>query len=334
MDLVAQPAQVYIFWRVSPLECIIWWAAVLVTVFSTIENGIYTAICTSAALLLVRIARPRGHFLGRVTVRADPPSTKDGQEGTGLAREVWVPLDHEGVVMNPLIKIEPPPPGIIIYRFEESFTYPNSSKINNVIVDHAKELTRRGADQSLIKLSDRPWNDPGPKRGEEDKAAHDAKKPLLRAVVLDFSAVSQVDTTAVQNLVDVRNELERWADAPIEFHFAGILSPWIRRALIAGGFGIGEPGRPHPIEIAPVVPPSEDTQWGPGDEFPARQGASRDVEKGVDDDSGELKEVKTSNSSVTDFEAPILSTATPFFHFDLSTAVKAVEDGTFASEAD
>ena len=46
-DLVAKPKQVYSFWRVSPLEFIIWAAAVLVTVFSTIENGIYTSICTS-----------------------------------------------------------------------------------------------------------------------------------------------------------------------------------------------------------------------------------------------------------------------------------------------
>ena len=55
-DLVAPPSQVYAFWRVSPLEFIIWWAAVLVTVFSTIENGIYVSIGLSALLLVIRIA--------------------------------------------------------------------------------------------------------------------------------------------------------------------------------------------------------------------------------------------------------------------------------------
>ncbi|KZT52049.1 putative sulfate permease [Calocera cornea HHB12733] len=331
MDLVAKPAQVYTFWRVSPLEFIIWAAAVLVTVFSTIENGIYTAICCSAALLLVRIARPRGHFLGRVTVRADGPSIQNGQEGATVVREVWVPLDREGHVMNPTLKVEAPPPGIIIYRFEESFTYPNSSRINQMIVDHAKELTRRGRDMSDVKASDRPWNDPGPRPGQPDPA--DASKPILHAVVLDFSAVSQIDTTAVQNLVDLRSELEHWADAQVEFHFAGILSPWIRRALIAGGFGVGKPGRSLPVEIAPVVPPQEDGQWGPGDEFPARQGApsrQQDEEALSPRESlGDEKPAPSANSSTTDFEAPIVSTLTPYFHFDLSTAVRSAEEHKF-----
>ncbi|EJT96818.1 high affinity sulfate permease [Dacryopinax primogenitus] len=335
MDLVANPQQVFQFWRVSPLEFFIWAAAVLVTVFSSIENGIYTAIAASAALLLVRIARPRGHFLGRVTVRADPFATPEasianGKESSapGIVREVWVPIDRESHIMNPTLKVEPPPPGIIIFRFEESFTYPNSSRINSIIVDHAKETTRRGLDQANIRLADRPWNDPGPRRGEPDPAVLDAKKPLLKAVVLDFSAVSQIDTTAVQSLVDLRRELEHWVDAPVEFHFAGILSPWIRRALIAGGFGTGTPGRSLPIEIAPVVPPSDDRAWGPGDEFPARQGGHReDLEAlATDADSGLEKDPNAlAGASTTDFEAPIVSTMTPFFHFDLSTAVRSVQ---------
>ena len=48
--------------------------------------------------------------------------------------------------------------------------------------------------------------------------------------------------------------MERWTDRPVEFHFATILSPWIRRALVAGGFGTGLPASSGPREIAPVVP--------------------------------------------------------------------------------
>lgn len=36
-DLVASPSQVYSFWRVSPIEFFIWVAAVLVTIFTTVE---------------------------------------------------------------------------------------------------------------------------------------------------------------------------------------------------------------------------------------------------------------------------------------------------------
>lgn len=57
----------------------------------------------------------------------------------------------------------------------------------------------------------------------------DAMRPILRAVVFDFSGVSNLDTTSVQNLVDLRRVLESYADREIEFHFATILSPWIKR---------------------------------------------------------------------------------------------------------
>lgn len=58
-------------------------------------------------------------------------------------------------------------------------------------------------------------------------------------MVLDFSSVSNVDTTSIQTLVDIRSTVERYTSSPVEFHFANILSPWIRRGLLAGGFGTG-----------------------------------------------------------------------------------------------
>ena len=180
-DLVAKPRQVYSFWRVSPLEFVIWAAGVLVIVFSTIEDGIYTAICTSAALLLVRIARPRGYFLGKVTLRA-------GEHENAEQRDVYVPLNPKASLMNANVKPTPPLPGVIVYRFEESFLYPNASILNSTIVDYVKANMRRGKDMSLVRMSDRPWNDPGPKPGE-DINAENMKKPDLRAIVLDCSTM-------------------------------------------------------------------------------------------------------------------------------------------------
>jgi solute carrier family 26 (sodium-independent sulfate anion transporter), member 11 len=198
-DLVASPAQSLAFWRVSPLEFVIFFAAVVVTTFSTIEIGIYTSIGASAALLLVRIARPRGTFLGRVVLHET-----NGKE----TRDVFIPLPSSSSqpqgVINPAIKVSPPIPGVIIYRFEESFIYPNSSYISSVLMDYIKETTRRGKDMSLVSASDRPWNDPGPPRGTTVDPETDANKPILRAVVLDMSAVGHLDTTSVQNLIDAR----------------------------------------------------------------------------------------------------------------------------------
>lgn len=183
-DLVAKPRQVYGFWRISPLEFIIWAATVLVTVFTTIEIGIYTAIIASLVLLLVRVAHPRGHFLGRVTVQAgtDPKDT----------REVFLPL-REGKALSANkteLEVRHPLPGVVVYRFGESVLYPNSSLLNSSLVRYVKENTRRGKDMSNVRLSDRPWNDPGPRPGRAaEDAARDAAKPLLHAIVLDFVTV-------------------------------------------------------------------------------------------------------------------------------------------------
>ena len=87
-----------------------------------------------------------------------------------------------------LFRSTPPPPGIIVYRLEESFIYPNSHLLNSTLVDHVKANMRRGKDMSKVKLYDRPWNDPGPRPGQ-DESAENAKKIELRAVVLDFSGV-------------------------------------------------------------------------------------------------------------------------------------------------
>lgn len=164
------------------MEFLIWCAAVLTTIFSTIEIGVYVSVCISLALLLIRIAHPRGYFLGKVTLRSDAPGSKE-------QRDVFVPLTKDGVT-NSDIKVVPPSPGVIVYRFEESYLYPNSSIINSVLVDHVKENMRRGLDIGSIKLSDRPWNDPGPRNADaaSDKQQND-NRPDIHAIVLDFSTV-------------------------------------------------------------------------------------------------------------------------------------------------
>jgi len=306
-DLVTKPAQVYRFWSVSPFEFFIWAAAVLVTIFSTIENGIYVSLSLSAALLIFKLAHPQGHFLGRVRVHAS--------NNTSEARDVFVPLARNRVV-NPQIRVEPPSPGVLIYRFEETLVYPNCTILNNDIVDHVKTTTRRGKDLRLVPLSDRAWNDPGPRYGAAAEWEENQARPDLRAIVLDFSTVAQVDTTSVQTLVDTRGEIERWANHPVEFHFASILSPWIRRSLVAAGFGYDStaqsPTRPH--DVAPIVDPPYDILQ-PG----AR---STDIEAvGVRG----IEPADPSYGTIQRGEASAVQVDTPYFHLDLAGAVAAAE---------
>jgi len=129
---------------------------------------------------------------------------------------------------------------------------------------------------------------------------------------------SQVDTTSVQALVDTRVEIERWTDHPVEFHFASILSPWIRRSLVACGFGYDrrlESSRPH--DLAPVLPPYDVPVRGP-------VSTSTDIEVG---DTKRTTLGDPSYGTVHRDEGPAVQVDTPFFHLDLAEAVAAAESG-------
>ncbi|KAK4055647.1 Sulfate permease 2 [Microbotryomycetes sp. JL201] len=356
-DLIASPKQVYGFWLVSPIEGVIWFAGVLVTIFATIETGIYVSVGASVVVLLFRIALPRGSFLGRVRVRADDDSVSSE---TATYRDVYVPLKADGV-RNPLVKVHAPPPGVIVYRMQESFVFPNASRYMDEIADYARANTRSGTNWDNVAPGDRPWNDPGPNwferrklnghdQAAEERAAAEAAKPILRAVVFDFAGVSNIDTTSVQNLVDLRRVLERYAGGPVTFYFASILSPWIKRALLAGGFGRGIAPDERPLEIAAVVPSgtehAEVTKYFRR-QFPDSPPSGRvNDDTSVDQDKVDLESASNESSQVgqvharaasktwdaNSVEQPIVSPLTRRFFVDLDAAVSAaVGDAEWSS---
>jgi len=251
-DLITPPNTVYQFWRVSPLEVIIFFAGVIVTVFSSIEDGIYTTISVSAAILLFRVVKANGRFLGKVKVHsvigdhliedkfpsygADGNKSKDRPFMDELStRNVFLPINHHDGT-NPSVDVESPYPGIFIYRFSEGFNYPNANHYTDYLVRTIFHETRRTNPNSYPRLGDRPWNDPGPRRGRS--VPDNSHLPTLKAVILDFSSVNNVDVTSIQNLIDVRNQLDRYA-APesVQWHFACINNRWTKRALTSAGFG-------------------------------------------------------------------------------------------------
>ncbi|KAF1932446.1 sulfate permease II [Didymella exigua CBS 183.55] len=251
-DLILPPNTVYQFWRISPIEVPIFFAGVFVTVFSSIENGIYTTVCVSFALWAFRAFKARGRFLGRAKIHSvigdhllDP--TDDNKQGRKTfpsaseesVRSIFLPIDHHDG-SNPQIQLEDPYPGIFLYRFSEGFNYPNANHYLDDLIETIFKKTRRTNPASYARLGDRPWNDPGPRRGKDIAIQDD--RPTLKAIILDFSSVNNVDLTSIQNLIDVRNQLDKYA-APdtVDWHFCNINNRWTKRALAAAGFGYYTP---------------------------------------------------------------------------------------------
>lgn len=264
-DLITSPDTLYQFWKVSPFEVVIFFAGVFVTVFSTIEIGVYTTICVSLALLLYRFAKAQGTFLGKVKVHAVVgnrllPEHGEIAQSTKLseashpdltARNVFLPVDHADG-SNQEIQIDAPYPGVFIYRFSDGFNYPNA----NNYLDHLHKriclCTRPGKLASLANDKDRTWSDLQVPHHPTDSTAP-LNLPPLEAIILDFSSVNNIDITAIQQLIDVRNQLDRWAapETP-EWHIASINNKWTRRALVHAGFGYPTPDSPHYHRWKPV----------------------------------------------------------------------------------
>jgi sodium-independent sulfate anion transporter 11 len=369
-DLITAPNTVYQFWRVSPLEVIIFFAGVIVTVFSSIENGIYTTISVSAAVLLFRVVKARGRFLGRVKVHSvigdhiggtgenegqygalGPRDGARDRRGTGAIdpdaddyrRIVFLPVDHHDG-SNPEIEIEKPYPGVFIYRFSEGFNYPNANHYLDYLVEVIFKETRRTNPNTYGRLGDRPWNDPGPRRGKEvDPTDH---RPTLKAVIVDFSSVNNVDITSVQILIDVRNQLDRYA-APdkVQWHFAAINNRWTKRALASAGFGfptpdidpLSGPRRWKPVfSVADIGGSSSAAQYAEyaQTEKEVKRLRTRDVETGKTTGQHDGIIPESPSSSDTDLKRALSEHQharsvlvgginRPFFHLDLTSALQS-----------
>ncbi|KAJ4294904.1 Photosystem I iron-sulfur center [Collariella sp. IMI 366227] len=169
-DLITPPREVYKYWQTSPLEFVIFFAGVFVSIFTSIENGIYTTVAASGALLLFRVAKSPGHFLGKVTTRVAPRDSVRGRGSSvssdSLASEkshtTFVALDR-GDSTNPEVEIKSPYPGVFIYRFGEGLNYVNSARHLDHLTIFIFNHTRRTQLNKYDKVGDRPWNDPGPR---------------------------------------------------------------------------------------------------------------------------------------------------------------------------
>ncbi|KAF4121428.1 solute carrier family 26 (sodium-independent sulfate anion transporter), member 11 [Geosmithia morbida] len=343
-DVITPPRTVYQFWRVAPHEVPIFFAGVFVTVFTTIENGVYTTIAASFAVLIFRLFLSQGRFLGRTRIRTvgrpsaaaarsassegDLPSksahisSKAMSESGGdvyfdddgvemSLRPGFLPVEHEDG-SNSEIVVENPYPGVFVYRFSEGFNYPNASRYLGHLTDVIFKSTRRTDPSRLGKLGDRPWNEAGTVHKEK---AEDESRPTLKAVVLDFSAVNNIDVTSVQALTDTRTQLDRYtAPDTVDWHFANITNRWTKRGLVAAGFGLrkADDDRGEAIFSIAELMGSRPTPDASKADLPDKRHS--DIES-----EGESAEPLTAETR----KVVIHGLNRPHFHFDLHEAVEA-----------
>lgn len=266
-DLVSGPSYVKRLAKVSLWELLVFLVAVVVTFFTTVDYGIYGSVALSAVILLFRIARPRVAALGRIQLTKQQVPQEPEEKvlsSSSPSEHLYVPTNHPTLGKW----VESLPRGIIMFRVDESMTYPNSGFLADRIIRHCKEHTRRAG--RIPTKAERAWNDDASPQRDAERAS----LPRLHAIILDFSGVNRLDSSGLQAIVDVQNTLNRYADQHVEFHFVNVPNPSVRRSLIVAGFGT-QPRSIHvddastsgdhqqqqltgPTEILPVVPSSRD----------------------------------------------------------------------------
>jgi sodium-independent sulfate anion transporter 11 len=316
LDLITPPRTVYQYWKTSPFEVIIFFAGVFVAIFTNIENGIYVTVGLAAAALLWQIARSRGSFLGQVRaveapIRSNPETVKGSSDD--VVRQAFAPLDHSDGV-NSDAPLHSPYPGVFVYRFNGGFNYLNSALHFDTLSYQVHQETRQTEANKYEKKGDRPWNDPGPRRGKLSNEPD--TRPLLRSIVLDFSPVSFVDSTSLQALVDARNQLARHATPEaVEWHFSGITDRWTKRALVANGFGYPSESGDQAYNVTLNIAAATSEK--------SASNEKHDLETG-----NEITPLSASRSSSSEVSAAgtLYGANWPYFHADLRTAVKNAVD--------
>lgn len=346
-NLLAPPRSLYKYWQLSPLELVIWVVGVVVAVFESLETSIYVGIALSFVLLLVRLARTRGQFLGVVDAQRvvdegeEEEQDSESQDGvkktpskraSSLHRDIYMPLNRRDA-SNPNIKVDTPYPGVFVYRFNEGYNYTNQALHVEALTTYITTHTRRTSDEQFERESDRLWNDPGPRSSTKLSGDDDNDRPLLRAVVLDLSAVNNMDVTSIQGLVDLRNTLERYCSPDaVELHFASVHSRWTRRALAASGFGFPSALNAEAQKCwQPAFTIAAVLDQGLGE---ARSTTPSDLEQATCSRSSDDAATVAATSRASDATpcertamASVYAVDRPFFHHDLHDAVEsAVRD--------
>jgi sodium-independent sulfate anion transporter 11 len=160
-SLITPLPVLYKYWQISPTELLVWVAEVLLAVFTSLEVAMYTGIGLSIAVLLVRMARAKGAFVGQVQTNTVTDKQHlcgaQGYATSNTSRTTFARLDgSQG--LNPAVDIRTPAPGVFVYGFTEGLNYTNQAQHMARIASYAKTHTRRGNPEQFGKDTVRDYN--------------------------------------------------------------------------------------------------------------------------------------------------------------------------------
>ncbi|KAI8137171.1 sulfate transporter family-domain-containing protein [Fennellomyces sp. T-0311] len=227
VDLIVGPKTWLRYWRAHPSELLVFGSSYIIALFARIDISVFVPVGLSIVIQLYRTARPAYSILGRVDTH--PPhlngKKQERSDYDELANCRFFSFTHPTVGHC----VRPIAPGIIAFQPRDNLVFENAAFLTEKLLDEVKRTTRRGTPLAE-KAGDRPWNDCTSFEKARDK-------PLLRAIILDLTAVNQMDYTGLENLMAVTMQVERYSGKPLSWYIVPNDSLSVRKCLLLGGFG-------------------------------------------------------------------------------------------------
>ncbi|QUC17408.1 uncharacterized protein UV8b_01649 [Ustilaginoidea virens] len=204
--LVASPSQFYRFWKMSLIDFVGSMLGLWVTLFTSTEAGLATAVGFTIVYTLVRLAFPRW---------TDAPTTEPSDAGRS---DVSAPSSVDV------------PPEAYLVQYTQDILFANAERLKASIIQSVKMHFDPPRDTVLRadnKSTARAWNPSGEKRilkmrKRKGITPISGDRAPLRRVVLDLTRVSFVDCTGIMSLDEMKMEVRRYMGPEVAFRFVGM----------------------------------------------------------------------------------------------------------------
>lgn len=230
--LIYPPSTFYRFWKTSLADFISSMLSFWLTLFYSSEFGIFIPVAFNIAYVLLR------QIFTSITAASAPATSElasvlDAQRGLPPSR----------IADNMLL-------GVHVFRFNESFFFPNSHRLTTRILESIQTNHAPVYSGSHGAERERNWSvsaENHVKRLRRAAGITDLKTlPPIGLVVLDFGRVNHIDTTAVHHLKILIWEIHKYGGTGVEVRFVD-MTPYVRDRFERAGWGVVDAGDASPV---------------------------------------------------------------------------------------
>lgn len=208
------------YWKTSFADFVGSMVAFWVTLFVDVEIGIAAAVGYSLVYILLHLAFTQVTMVTKENLSELYPSCSSSSS-TNPSTALTLPEDT------------------MVFMLRDSILYPNAARTARQITDYIyshssgayeKPSTTTDGPQHNTqgKSADRLWNDTklrhirNLRKEAGTSNSEESFLPIVRAVIIDMTRVTHVDTTGMQALADIRSALKDWACTDAELTFLGL----------------------------------------------------------------------------------------------------------------